>query len=181
MIYNRLTVCNELEQKEVQRIYETSFPIDERREFDSLLHLAQQNGAYKPEVVCKNGTVVGFISSWNFDEWRYIEHFAVDAALRGCGIGREVLRNFVERDARPVVLEVEPPIDKMSCRRVEFYTRQGFVLHNSYQYIQPPYDSNRNAVELRLMTYGAPVDCNLDALTALLHSRVYGRSDKSMF
>lgn len=169
-----MTECDETELKGLRRIYETSFPDDERRLYESLLYLAAHEDAFDMKAVCQDGAVVGLISSWTFDRWRYVEHFAVDASLRGCGIGQEVLRSFVCADPRPVVLEVEPPVDVLTRRRVDFYTRQGFVLHNSYRYIQPPYDSGRNAVELRLMTLGAPADCNLDALTHLLHSRVYG-------
>lgn len=173
MIYRKFS-CSETEQKEVRRIYETSFPADERREYDSLLQLVTAEEAFNLEVVYRDDAVVGFISSWHFDEWRYVEHFAVDAALRGCGIGQEVLRRFLDSSERPVVLEVEPPADAASRSRIEFYKRQGFVLHDTYSYMQPPYDPGKNPVELFLMTYNAPAGSNLDALSALLHRRVYG-------
>lgn len=174
MIYSRQLTSQSPEWEVLRRIYEDSFPADERRDYDSLLQLVETEDSFNMEAVYLDDMVVGFISSWRFDEWRYIEHFAVDAAMRGSGIGQVVLRNFVESDTLPVVLEVEPPIDEMCRRRVDFYTRQGFVLHDSYRYIQPPYDSGRNEVELRLMTCGASSACNLDALAALLHRRVYG-------
>lgn len=174
MICNRPFSGGEIEQKEVRRIYETSFPVDERRDYDSLLQLVEQEEAFNLEVVYRDDVVVGFISSWHFDAWRYVEHFAVEAAVRGCGIGQEVLRRFLDSDVKPVVLEVEPPTDATSRKRIEFYKRQGFRLHDSYRYIQPPYDPSKNPVELLLMTCNAPCDCDLDALATLLHRRVYG-------
>lgn len=174
MVYNKRLHVESAELATVRAIYEDSFPIDERRDFVSLMDLISGNNAFILEAICHDNRVVGMLSTWQLAGWRYVEHFAVEAAMRGCGIGREVLRQFIERDEQPVVLEVEPPTDSYSCRRVDFYRSLGFVLHEEYHYIQPSYGEGREAVELCLMTYAAPENCSLEALSRLLHARVYG-------
>ena len=174
MIDTELLSSTSCEIEAVKRIYEMSFPEDERREFDALLWIVKHVEAFRLETVYKDDVVVGLLSWWNFEECRYIEHFAIDATMRGCSIVREVLSRFVARDTSLVVLEAEPPTDEMSCRRVNFYRRCGFVLHEAYPYLQPPYGEGKSAVKLCLMTYGATSDCNLDDITRLLYGRVYG-------
>lgn len=174
MICNRRLTSRSPEMNVVKQIYESSFPADERRDYDALLQLIESEPAFVVEAICCDDNVVGLITSWSFDEWRYIEHFAIDVTMRGKGVGETTLVRFLSSDLRPVVLEVEPPIDDVTRRRVGFYERLGFVLHAAYRYIQPPYDCDKNAVELCLMTYGAADTCNLDEVTQLLHSRVYG-------
>lgn len=163
-----------VELNEVRRIYEQSFPLDERREYSCLIDMLSDNKYFTLEALYLSHEVVGMFSSWMIDGWRYIEHFAIEASCRGRGIGREVLRNYLLRSHEPVVLEVELPTDFQSRRRIDFYCSMGFVLHDKYRYIQPSYGDGRNAVEMLLMTYGAPADCNLDELSRLLHAEVYG-------
>ncbi|MBO7317835.1 MAG: GNAT family N-acetyltransferase [Bacteroidales bacterium] len=174
MIYNKVLSVDSVELATVREIYESSFPVDERRAYDLLLALLAHEESFTLEAICNEDRVEGMLASWQLDEWRYVEHFAIEASRRGAGIGREVLCDFLERDNSPVVLEVEPPTDYDSCHRIAFYRSMGFVLHDTYRYIQPSYGAGREAVELCLMTYAAPAECNLDRLSLLLHRRVYG-------
>ena len=174
MICIKKLSINSAELDIVRAIYESSFPIDERRDFESIVALMSDNVCFQLEAIYSGNEVVGMLSSWQLDEWRYVEHFAIDATKRGGGIGREVLREYIERNDTPVVLEVEPPADVYSRRRIAFYVSMGFVLHKDYRYVQPSYGEGREAVELLLMTCGAASGCNLDALSRLLHARVYG-------
>lgn len=162
------------EHSVIRKIYEDSFPVNERREYDKILRLIGDNDAYMMEAVYDDDVVVGLISSWNLRGWRYVEHFAIDATQRGRGVGLRVLKLFIERSLSPIVLEVEPPIDELSKRRVAFYNSVGFVLHDTHRYIQPPYGEGLDAVALKLMTYGASNEINLDNITAMLHTQVYG-------
>ena len=72
--------------RQFKRLYEESFPLSEQRtEF-------QQKMAFESEryrLVCheENNVLVGFISYWDFDNFIYIEHFAVNKDLRGRGYG----------------------------------------------------------------------------------------------
>ncbi len=158
----------------VRSLYETAFPVDERRDFAEVLRLFGQKRAFDMQVVYADGKPVGLISLWSWAGWRYVEHFAVDSSCRGKGIGAEVLRQLQLADNRPLVLEVEQPVDDLSRRRVEFYKRSGFVLHESFAYVQPPYDAGRRSLPMCLMTWGAAPEADLGQVASMLHREVYG-------
>ena len=174
MIYNKVLSANDVGIEIVMDIYQTSFPIDERREIDALKYMIDNEDAFTLEAIYDNDTIVGLLSWWNLGEWRYIEHFAVDEQCRGRGIGQKVLMEFLARNMLPVVLEVEPPVDEFCRRRISFYRTIGFRLHDTYSYTQPPYCRGRNSVELCLMSYNAPALYSLDEVAGLLHRNVYG-------
>lgn len=158
----------------VRELYESAFPEDERREWSSLMSLCNTRTTFELRVVCDDGRRVGFITVWRWDNWRYVEHFAIDASCRGKGTGADVLRALLAEDNHPVVLEVEVPADEMSRRRVGFYRRLGFVLHDEFFYMQPSYGEGRKPLPMCLMTYGAPEKTNLSVVAALLYREVYG-------
>ena len=175
---SRLTVrkCrrgNALER--VHEIYMEAFPPEERRPWDSILAMLDSVGSPFSLTVAMSGCkVVGFITSWQFDRFVYIEHFAVDSAMRGKKIGARVLREFVRECRKPVVLEVEPiESGETARRRIGFYGRCGFHAFHDFTYIQPPYAPGLPSVPLTLMSNSREV--NLDEVTAALHSRVYGK------
>ena len=101
-----------------------------------------------------NDEFIGFLTSWEWNDFRYGEHFAISPEMRCGGIGGNALRWFLASDSRPLVIEVEPPTDEMACRRIGFYERNGLRLWNDVEYVQPPYSPDRHAIELKLMTYG---------------------------
>lgn len=158
----------------VRSLYETAFPVDERRDFAEVLRLFGQRRAFDVQVAYADGKPVGFVSLWSWVGWRYVEHFAIHSSYRGRGVGAEVLRQLQIADSRPLVLEVEMPVDDLSFRRVEFYKRAGFVLHEGFAYIQPPYDAGRRALPMCLMTWAAAPDVDLDEVASMLHREVYG-------
>lgn len=158
----------------VRGLYESAFPEDERREWSSLLSLCDACPAFELRVIYDGDREVGFITVWRWDDWRYVEHFAVDASCRGRGTGADVLRALLAEDHRPVILEVEIPVDEISRRRVEFYRRLGFVLHDNVSYMQPSYGEGRKPLPMYLMTYGVPQDRGLSAVVDILYREVYG-------
>ncbi len=174
MIFNKTLSSVSPELEIVQRIYESAFPCDERRDFDVLLNLMECQPCFSVEALCGDNDVIGFLSWWNMGKWRYIEHFAIDEACRGNGIGRKVLQQFLTRTTLPVVIEVEPPVDDYTRRRIAFYQSMGFTLHDSYRYIQPAYDAGRMSVELKLMSHGMGQLPDCDTITHTLHHIVYG-------
>ncbi len=140
----------------INNIYESSFPIDERRDYENFINiLNSKSNIFSLEAAfTENGEIVGFISHWDFEDFIYIEHFAVDEELRGHGYGRTIIESFQSRTHLPIILEVELPDCEMSIRRINFYERLGFTLHSNVKYIQPSYGEGRKEIELKLMTYG---------------------------
>ncbi len=158
----------------IETIYTQSFPDDERRDFTKVTQLLQENRAFHLTLLSLDSQPVGFISHWQWNDFAYIEHFAVDHTLRGSGYGAKGLQLLLRQLDSPVVLEVEPPTDDLSCRRINFYRRLGFELCNR-PYTQPPYSPDKQSVALLLMSYGAMnLDSNFHTVVEQLHCEVYG-------
>ena len=181
------------------RIYHTSFPIDEQRPIESIAHLIEHDErfvayaivneneddndaaglqAISQQPTAKSQYLLGLLTTWHFEEFIYIEHFAIDPDLRSRGYGAEALKTFIAQQQRPIVLEAEPPTDELSTRRVGFYKRLGLTLYD-FPYIQPAYTPESNPVELRLM---GTLDTNttpLPLVSKILHREVYGNNAAS--
>ncbi len=53
---------------------------------------------------------------------------------------------------KTIILEIDPPVDEKSKRRMGFYERVGF-LQNSFDHIHPPYHNGIKGHELVVMSY----------------------------
>lgn len=142
--------------REVLELYQSAFPIDERRDVKSFMQILKEDIRFglMACVGSESGCFYGFLSYWDFGEFCYIEHLAIVETYRGLGIGSAALSKFIDQVSSGIILEVEPPVDSITRRRVAFYESLGFELRSSFSYTQPPYSPQRNAVELKLMTYG---------------------------
>ena len=115
----------------------------------------------------------GFLAVWEFESFIYIEHFAVDPALRNSGTGSAMLQELVKQYQKPICLEVELPEDELTRRRIGFYERNGFVF-NEYPYIQPPISKGKSPVPLRIMTYKSEITREeFQKMKEILYRRVY--------
>ena len=146
---------------------QASFSDDEYRPYDEQLALFEEPEYriyYMP---------AGFLAVWEFESFIYIEHFAVDPALRNSGTGSAMLQELVKQYQKPICLEVELPEDELTRRRIGFYERNGFVF-NEYPYIQPPISKGKSPVPLRIMTYGEAITREtFEAIKNVLYRSVY--------
>ena len=158
---------NETNFPEIYRIMQASFSDDEYRPYDEQLALFEEPEYriyYMP---------AGFLAVWEFESFIYIEHFAVDPALRNSGTGSAMLQELVKQYQKPICLEVELPEDELTRRRIGFYERNGFVF-NEYPYIQPPISKGKSPVPLRIMTYGRAITQDtFEEMKRVLYQRVY--------
>ena len=163
----------------IKKLYLSSFPECERRDYGqwaALLNSEPILSLYA--IACGNpATTIGFITSWNFDGFLYIEHFAISENVRNGGFGTKAIRIFLDRIAggKRVVLEAEPPeMSAIAQRRISFYQRQGFAM-SAYGYKQPPYTAGMEMIELKLMSTIPIVNEEDYALIVkAIHSNVYG-------
>lgn len=95
------------------------------------------------------------ISVWNFTDFAFIEHFAVEKSGRGKGLGSEILQSIVNKYG-VVALETEKDTDEFSLRRYNFYIRNGFT-DTGICYDQPPLQGS-GKVKLTLMACGLDYD-----------------------
>ena len=158
---------NETDFPEIYRIMQASFSDDEYRPYDEQLALFEEPEYriyYMP---------AGFLAVWEFESFIYIEHYAVDSALRNSGTGSAMLQELVKQYQKPICLEVELPEDVLTRRRIGFYERNGFVF-NEYPYIQPPISKGKSPVPLRIMTYGEAITREtFEAMKNVLYRSVY--------
>lgn len=93
------------------KLYSTAFPIFEQRtetqQTRAFSHPKYHLSGYKEEDI-----FIGFISYWDFQEYIYIEHFAIDRQLRGSGYGSRILKDFISRKSKIVLLEIDPITDE---------------------------------------------------------------------
>lgn len=171
-------IIKTLDTADFERVYEimeNSFPPDERRTKDGQRALLG-NDKYRILVCIEKSEILGFMAIWDFGEVAFLEHFAVDVAFRGKKIGENMLREALTSLQKPLFLEVEPPCDEITNRRVAFYKRNGLFL-NEYDYMQPAMASGREAVPLMIMTSGGAINrAQFEQMRDLLYTYVYDLS-----
>ena len=72
---------------EVVSLYEKAFPLEERRPTDEWLEKNSSSDLFTINLLESDGQTLGFITIWQFEDFAYVEHFAVDEKQRGNGIG----------------------------------------------------------------------------------------------
>jgi len=165
-------ITSETEFEEIKSLYLIAFPPAERREYSGLVQLLN-NDECVVNLIFADQKIAGFIIVWYFEEFVFIEHFAIKPELRGQGIGEKLLALITKNYHKPVILETEPPIDQMSKRRVGFYQRNGFHLLGN-QYFQPSYDGIKPEVELRLMSTKSDYsNSQMDECISVIREKVY--------
>ncbi|MFA9379218.1 MAG: GNAT family N-acetyltransferase [Lachnotalea sp.] len=147
-------ILNKEEFSSVYRLMQLSFPTSEIRSYEEELALFNLSN-YQVLVVEKNGEILAFIAEWNFQDFHYVEHFAVSPKTRGKGLGTKIMSEYLHQALLPVVIEVEASSTINAKRRIEFYERLDFVL-SDIEYIQPVLQKISQDVLLRLMYY--PID-----------------------
>lgn len=131
-------------------LYSASFPIFEQRT------ASQQDDAfccenYHLNVYYENGIFIGFIAYWDFKDYLYVEHFAINDQIRGKGHGSRILRTFIQSSSKTVLLEIDPVTNEAAKARLRFYERCGFV-QNPYAHKHPSYRTEYQPHELVVLT-----------------------------
>ncbi len=119
-----------------------------RTEADHLRALSDPD--FHADGIWSGDRFAGLIYYWQTPVGYYIEHLAVAPQLRGGQIGSKALSAFCAD--RRVVLEIDPPVDEISIRRLHFYERLGFM-QNPQEYIHPSYQRVHAPYRLVLMSY----------------------------
>lgn len=110
----------------VWRLYVDSFPEWERRREEAHARAAQDSRLHL-EAAVDGDRLLGLLFWWEQDAMVYVEHLAVDPTRRGQNIGSALLGDLLRRYAeKQVILEIDPPQDEVSQRRLRFYEHIGF-------------------------------------------------------
>ena len=136
--------------KKAFALYESSFPIEERRDNYEQQRVLKKD-AYHFDLIMDNDDFIGLMLYWETNHFVFLEHFATCPKLRGKGFGKNAL-DLLKTKNKTIILEIEPPIDEMTQRRYEFYKRNGFVM-NPYYHIQAKYHLGDEDLELKVLSY----------------------------
>lgn len=134
-----------------------AFPSIERRSYEDAKNLLFEDLYNIIVDKDKDNNIIAFIASWEFSDFKFIEHFAVDSKIRGTGMGTSMLKDYLNRYNNPIFLEVELPLNDVAVRRIEFYKRLGFHLNN-FDYFQPPLQKQHDFLPLKVMSYPKSVN-----------------------
>jgi GNAT superfamily N-acetyltransferase len=151
--YQKILTASDPVLSIIEKTYTGSFPETERRTFALVRDLIEKNAGFTVYAFFNEGKYIGFITTWQFESFTYIEHFAIDKPARNGGFGSSVMKWFIEKFSSPIILEAELPENDISMRRIGFYERIGFKPDNHY-YEQPPYHPNGEWLPMLLMYYG---------------------------
>ena len=117
---------------DMERLYNTAFPSDERAPFGWLVHSAKKDNV--DFLACLNGEEwVGLLYTVNYNDLSYVFYFAVDEKQRGKGYGTAILKAAKDKySGRRLFLAIEEVEKKYSnynerIKRQRFYENVGFV------------------------------------------------------
>lgn len=161
----------------VYRLMKISFPEDERRPYKEQMALLDRT-EYKIHVLKNNdgSDICAFAAIWDFERFVFVEHFAVSPSCRNAGVGSGMIKRLASKSGKPVCLEVEPPTNEITARRIAFYERNGFFL-NDYPYVQPPISKTRRPVPLMIMTTDRKITPEeFDSVKNTLYKNVYNEA-----
>lgn len=120
------------DDKELRKLYETAFPVEEQIPYDELIQLLDvmdidYTAYYEGEML------VGFTMVLRLPRYNWGWYFAVREELRGKGYGQDILSAVLDkyRDTRPFIMDIESPLQpdapnpEQRQRRYAFYLRNG--------------------------------------------------------
>jgi GNAT superfamily N-acetyltransferase len=159
----------------VQQLYAAAFPEHERRDTSGLINLLENKNC-EVNAVLLGSEFTGLCILWPFEEFVFMEHLAIDPRWRGKGIGYQVLQTIRNVSQKHILLEVEPPEDELSKKRILFYEKNGFTIL-AFPYVQPSYHFSGKDVPLRLMCSSPDVsDEVLSQWITRIYESVYKRT-----
>lgn len=150
-----LTILQEEQFESLYQLIEDSFPSDEYRPYEAQRALLS-HPHYQIYVYEKDHELAAFFATWEGPHFIFLEHFAVKESFRNGGLGSKLLQVFLKRQAKPIVIEIEPPEGGIEKRRASFYERNGFS-HSQWGYVQPALAKEQSPVSLVLMSYPKPL------------------------
>ena len=134
----------------VWNLYENSFPIAERRKLKDHMR-ACENEHFHPISIWENNLLIGIAFYWEWSNYRYIEYMAVPPEMHGQGYGSQIIKQIRDSE-HTIILEIDPLINELTVRRLQFYERAGFTL-TPYRFMHLPYRIDGAPQELLILSY----------------------------
>lgn len=154
MTLTRITDPNRPDYAAALNLYGISFPPHEQRLAPSQAAILR-DPAYHFTAVYDGGIFVGLVLYWETEDFLYVEHLCIQPHQRSRHFGSRVLSRL-SGSGKPVILEIDPPVDDISIRRRGFYLRNGFC-ENPYPHVHPPYRPENRGHELVILSSPRPI------------------------
>lgn len=113
-------------------LYSDSFPTNQRIDFNDLTNIANFNDSVQMLLIQLNAQNVGIIYLVAFDDQAFILYLAIDANMRGNGLGKLTIKALKSRFKGGFILESESILvdsanHKQRNARYRFYTNNGMI------------------------------------------------------
>lgn len=162
---------------DVFSLMQKSFPKNEYRTYANQQKLLQNKYYRIIPYFGSKSEFLAFAAVWEFDSFKFVEHIAVSEKCRGMGIGSKIMSDIIQKSNTDIILEIEPPIDEISKKRLHFYEKLGFKL-NDYPYMQLPLNKNDKPITLKILSYPQGLDEEkFKKIQRTIYLNVYGKSE----
>ena len=186
MEIEKITIDQKETLEEVFKIYETSFPANERQTLETLKIRLKEKKEVLFTAKIKNEVVgIGFLFDLLGSDFLLLDYLAVKENHRGKQIGErlfEFLKQYSKSQNKHLLMEVDDPEygeDKPSrIKRIAFYQKNGALWLKDVKYILPALDGT-SITEQILMTVpnGLKNEFSgeeIQRLVKVLYSELYG-------
>lgn len=133
-----------------KELFESAFPEEERPPFGEIKKRNKEQFHFQVATLEEDDEPIGILTYWTFEDFIYVEHFAIDEEMRNRGLGRLVFLTFLSQQNQQVVFEVEMPTTELAARRIDFYKRMGLI-RNTQEYWQPSYNKKEHKLAMQLI------------------------------
>ncbi len=127
-----------------------------REQLEQLL----KDGLCKIETTTQNEDIESLLVYFELDDYIFIDYLGINPKFHGRGLGSKVMKDFLEKQDKLILLEVEKVDNEIKQRRVNFYERLGLVL-NVFDYAMPSFIDPTQSIPMKIMSY--PHALNEDA------------------
>jgi GNAT superfamily N-acetyltransferase len=178
--------------EQVRELYESAFPIEEKREFAIILEMLKSNEEILFFCLNEDRTkILAFAIFWkfHFSERYLLDYYAVAPECRSLGIGSEFLQrllvNPIFQNAE-IIFEIENPDykdkDLSKLKRAQFYGKLGCKVISDFTYFLPSLNDCEPA-NMILLNYSREAKYNiskneLENICTDLYKNLYRLDDK---
>lgn len=116
-----------------------------------------QDGICKIETTMQEDTIESLLIYFDLEDYIFIDYLGINPAFHGQGLGSKIMKEFLGRQKKLVLLEVEKVDNELKQRRVNFYERLGLIL-NDGDYEMLSYLDSTQSIPMKIMSYPHKLD-----------------------
>jgi len=188
MKFSKIKNINHLDFEKAMRIYETSFPLNERQSKDTIKKRIKKN-KYIMYIGCIKNKVVfmALIYPLKNTDFILLDYMATEENFRNQGIGTCFIKDIIKKiEPNYLILEVENPKygknKEKRKKRVRFYKNLGAKEMKNTTYYIPPL-SGKKPTNMKLMimpnyNQGKIENCLVKKLIVQIYKELYNRDGK---